>query len=156
MWTPSANPVHGLFRGRIKDPWSEVVPGRLPAELTERLRRVIFHHCQSSGARRCVLIASPKLCKTFQPPRRESDWGAFEAAVHVLSDAHVQPFGTKMLCSTCHPDDRTISVHQATAAGLAGSREADGSITDRMLRRQRTVEDRDERRDCRTRRSASQ
>ena len=29
--------------------------------------------------------------------------------VDVLSDAHVRPSGQKVLCITCHPDDRTIS-----------------------------------------------
>ena len=43
--------------------------------------------------RRCVLLASLKLCKTFQPPRCAKGLAAFEAAVDVLSDVHVHPSG---------------------------------------------------------------
>ena len=36
--------------GRFEGPWSEVVLGLLPADLTTRLRRVVLDNCQSSGA----------------------------------------------------------------------------------------------------------
>ena len=44
-----SNLVDGLSRGRVEGPWSEAVLGRLLAELTKRLRCVVFDHCQPSG-----------------------------------------------------------------------------------------------------------
>ena len=39
--------------------------------------------------RLCILLASPNLCLTFQPPRCERDLAACEAAVHVLMCTHL-------------------------------------------------------------------
>ena len=47
--------------------------------------------------RRSVLLATLKVCKTFQPPRCESGLSAFEAAVDVLSDAQVYPSGKSVV-----------------------------------------------------------
>ena len=49
--------------------------------------------------RQCVMLVSPRLWRTFQPPSCESCLAAFEAAVDVLSDVHVHPSGKKSVVS---------------------------------------------------------
>ena len=47
--TPSPTLLTGCPEDGWEGSWKQVVFGRLPAHPTQRLRRVVFDHCQSSG-----------------------------------------------------------------------------------------------------------
>ena len=127
--TPSPTLLTGCPEDGWEGSWKQVVLGRLPAHPTQRLRRVVFDRCQSSGGRekgiawafrvvvrRCVLLASPKLCRTFQPPRCKRYFAASGAAVDVFSDAHLQPYGKKVHMSCCcSPSSHTQCAHMLQA-----------------------------------------
>ena len=90
----------------MEGPWKEVVLGRLPAELTKRLRRVAFDHCQSSGGcswalpvvKRCARFASLERCRTFPPFRCKRE--TLQRMGLQLSDANVHPSGKR--CCVSH------------------------------------------------------
>ena len=91
-------PVNGVLKELACRQWFLAAFLLYLAELPKRLRLVVFLTMPGhSGVvvRRCVLLASLKLCKTFQPPRCESGSAAIEAAVDVLLDTLVRPAGKR-------------------------------------------------------------
>ena len=72
----------------MEGPWQEVVPGRLPAELANRSRRMVFDHCQSSGGCEAVCSACfTEAVKDSPAVQIKRYFAAYGAAVDVLSHA---------------------------------------------------------------------